>query len=294
MTLDQFKMTMLPKLEETLKQQLAENMPADSTLYQAMNYSVEAGGKRIRPLLLLATIQVLSGNVESGLLVATALEYIHTYSLIHDDLPAMDDDALRRGKPTNHIVYGEALAILAGDGLLTYAFELVGESPFLTNQQRVKLVVALAKAAGPTGMVLGQVADIEGEDQQLPLSELQKVHQKKTGELLKFAAYAGAVIANADTATEKSLVEFASHIGLAFQIRDDILDVIGTTAELGKETGMDTIHQKSTYPNLLTLDGAKEALNLELNLARKSIIELEQTLAIDTSLLSGFIELLEI
>lgn len=294
MNLTQFQADILPQLEMDLTKQLSKILSTESSLYQSMNYSVAAGGKRIRPLLLLATIQSLGGNVASGFPVAVALEYIHTYSLIHDDLPAMDDDALRRGKPTNHMVYGEAMAILAGDGLLTYAFEMIGESPDLTEGQRVKLMTGLAKAAGPTGMVLGQVEDMEGEKTQLPLEALQKVHQKKTGELLKFAAYAGGVVAQVDATTEKILTAFASHLGLAFQIRDDILDVVGTTAELGKETGMDSIHQKSTYPNLLTLEGSKNALKDELEQAELIILELEKKLTINASLLRDFIGLLDI
>ncbi|WP_157455523.1 polyprenyl synthetase family protein [Carnobacterium maltaromaticum] len=293
MDLNEFKSIALPQLEGTLIEELEIGVPTKGSLFEAMTYSVKAGGKRIRPLLLLATIQSLGGNIKSGLLAASALEYIHTYSLIHDDLPAMDDDALRRGQPTNHIIYGEALAILAGDGLLTLGFELLAKSP-LTEKQKVRLILALSKAAGANGMVVGQVSDMEGESQKLTLTDLQNIHKKKTGELLKFAAYAGAVIVDADQETETQLVKFASHLGLAFQIRDDILDVIGTTAELGKETGMDVVHQKSTYPGLLTLAGAKKELAEELAKAQTSLANLDNKSVADTQLLEDFITLLEI
>lgn len=293
MDLNEFKSIALPQLEDTLLEELEIGVPTKGSLFEAMTYSVKAGGKRIRPLLLLATIQSLGGNIKSGLLSASALEYTHTYSLIHDDLPAMDDDALRRGQPTNHIIYGEALAILAGDGLLTLGFELLAKSP-LTEKQKVRLILALSKAAGANGMVVGQVSDMEGESQKLTLTDLQNIHKKKTGELLKFAAYAGAVIVDADQETETQLVKFASHLGLAFQIRDDILDVIGTTAELGKETGMDAVHQKSTYPGLLTLAGAKKELAEELAKAQTSLANLDNKSVADTQLLEDFITLLEI
>ncbi|MEG3015027.1 polyprenyl synthetase family protein [Carnobacterium sp.] len=293
MDLNEFKSIALPQLEDTLLEELEIGVPTKGSLFETMTYSVKAGGKRIRPLLLLATIQSLGGNINSGLLAASALEYIHTYSLIHDDLPAMDDDALRRGQPTNHIIYGEALAILAGDGLLTLGFELLAKSP-LTEKQKVRLILALSKAAGANGMVVGQVSDMEGESQKLTLTDLQNIHKKKTGELLKFAAYAGAVIVDADQETETQLVKFASHLGLAFQIRDDILDVIGTTAELGKETGMDAVHQKSTYPGLLTLAGAKKELAEELAKAQTSLANLDNKSVTDTQLLEDFITLLEI
>nr|WP_238321772.1 polyprenyl synthetase family protein [Carnobacterium jeotgali] len=195
--------------------------------------------------------------------------------MIHDDLPAMDDDDLRRGKPTSHIVYGEDIAILAGDALLTQAFEIIADSDE-SSEKKVKLISALAKSAGPKGMILGQMADIQGEKKSLNLEELQFIHRNKTGELLKFPIYAACVIADATTEIEEQLMGYAEHIGLAYQIRDDILDVIGDVAEIGKNTGMDEAHNKSTYPGLLTLEGAKKALAKELTAAKTNLNTVEK------------------
>lgn len=286
------------RIEAALVSHLSKEKVFEGTLYQAMHYSLTAGGKRIRPLLLLATIQTLGGNLEQGYEAAVALEFIHTYSLIHDDLPAMDNDDLRRGKPTNHMVYGEDLAILAGDGLLTQAFEILAKSP-VSDKKKIELVLALAKAAGPNGMVAGQVADMEGEESALSLAALRAVHEKKTGELLTFAVYAGSVIANAPIEIEPLLLQYSAHFGLAFQILDDILDVTGNVDELGKNTGMDAQSNKSTYPALLTLAGAKEALENEIKAAKKNLAEIEtvflkKSKSIDTQLLSDMIDLLAI
>lgn len=287
-----------PQIEAALVRHLSKEKEFEGTLYQAMHYSLTAGGKRIRPLLLLATIQTLGGELEQGYEAAVALEFIHTYSLIHDDLPAMDNDDLRRGKPTNHVVYGEDLAILAGDGFLTQAFELLAESP-VSDKKKIELVLALAKAAGPNGMVAGQVADMEGEGSSLSLTALKAVHEKKTGELLTFAVYAGSVIANAPIEIESFLLQYSTHFGLAFQILDDILDVTGNVDELGKNTGMDAQLNKSTYPALLTLAGAKEALEYEIKAAKKSLAEIEAVFlkkgkSIDTQLLSDMVDLLAV
>lgn len=263
-----------PKVEQRMLEWLDEVQTDRGSLYESMKYSLTAGGKRIRPMLLLAVIESLGGDAANGYDAAVALEYVHTYSLIHDDLPAMDDDELRRGKPTNHIVYGEAVAILAGDAMLTQAFEIVGRMS-LAAEQKNQLLVALAKASGANGMVAGQVRDIEGEGKTLSLEDLKHIHRKKTGELIQFAAYAGGIIEKVSQEVQDKLTEYAEHFGLAFQIRDDILDVIGNVEELGKNVGMDAEHDKNTYPELMTLEGAKEALEDELDKAIQVLESIE-------------------
>lgn len=275
MDLTSFKANVIPSFEKEMLEYIGKDATKKEKIHEAMTYSLAAGGKRIRPLLLLATIHSLGGNVKSGYAASAALEFIHTYSLIHDDLPAMDDDDLRRGKPTSHIVYGEDIAILAGDALLTQAFEIIAASE-ASADKKLKLILALAKSAGPEGMILGQMSDIQGEKKVLNLEELQFIHRNKTGELLKFPLYAACVITDATPEVEKQLMGYAEHIGLAYQIRDDILDVIGDVEDLGKNTGMDEAHNKSTYPGLLTLEGAKKALNQELTGAKANLTTVEQ------------------
>ena len=286
------------KVEKKMLDWLDKMQLTKGTLYNSMKYSLTAGGKRVRPMLLLAVIKSLDGEVEKGYDTAAALEYVHTYSLIHDDLPAMDNDELRRGKPTNHIVFGEAIAILAGDALLTQAFEIVGKSA-ITLEQKVALTIALAQASGSNGMVAGQVEDIEGEGKSLSLADLKAIHDKKTGKLMQFAIFAGCILADAPVKVQKLLGQFAEHFGLAFQIRDDILDVIGNVAELGKNTGQDEENSKSTYPHLMTLPGAKEALDNELDSAIDILREVENSYQIedkkiDMTLLSDMVDLLRI
>lgn len=298
MDLNSFKERVIPSFEKEMLEYIGKDLPEKEQLHKAMTYSLAAGGKRIRPLLLLATIQSFGGDIKKGYAVSAALEFIHTYSLIHDDLPAMDDDDLRRGKPTNHIVYGEDIAILAGDALLTQAFEIIAASES-SPEKKVKLILALAKSAGPEGMILGQMADIQGEEKELNLEELQFIHKNKTGELLKFPIYAACVIVEAVPEVEEQLMGYAAHLGLAYQIRDDILDVVGNVEELGKNTGMDEEHNKSTYPGLLTLSGAKEALNQELLAAKtnlKNIEQISQSLSkpVQVNLLTEIIDLLVI
>lgn len=249
------------------KKLLDEELPAyidrlemPESLKDAMLYSIHAGGKRIRPILMLATVEAFGHSIKEAIPVACAVEMIHTYSLIHDDLPAMDNDDLRRGKPTNHIVFGEAAAILAGDALLTQSFELIADSN-LTSEQKVDLIKLLSHAAGPSGMVGGQMADLDGEKQELTLEQLEYIHHHKTGKLLVFSIMAGAIIGHATNHQREHLRAFGEHIGLSFQISDDILDVEGEEGKIGKLPGSDETNEKSTYPKLLTLDGAKEKLN---------------------------------
>jgi geranylgeranyl diphosphate synthase type II len=242
-------------------------------LSKAMLYSLEAGGKRIRPLLLFAVIESFGKDPKLGLDTAAAIEMVHTYSLIHDDLPSMDDDDLRRGKLTNHKVFGEATAILAGDALLTLSFNLLANIPEQYTPAKVKLslIRGLSQAAGAVGMVGGQAADMEGEGKQLTLEELEYIHVNKTGKLLEYSIIAGAEIADGSEVQKEVLTRFAYHIGLAFQIRDDILDLEGNEELIGKPVGSDTENQKSTYPALLGLDGAKESLQFHIQSAKQAL-----------------------
>ncbi|HLR40407.1 MAG TPA: farnesyl diphosphate synthase [Virgibacillus sp.] len=225
-------------------------------LKESMLYSVEAGGKMLRPVLLLASYEVYNRDVNKALSTAIALEMIHTYSLIHDDLPAMDNDNYRRGKLTNHKVFDEATAILAGDALLTYSFEIISSDPHLSDSEKVEIIKHLSRASGPKGMVGGQILDMEAENNPVTLSELEEIHTLKTGELLKFAIYSGAYLGNATKEQLYYLNDFAYYLGLIFQVQDDILDVTGDPDKLGKPLGSDEDNQKSTYPKLLGTNGA--------------------------------------
>ncbi|ALC51338.1 farnesyl-diphosphate synthase [Bacillus thuringiensis] len=255
----------------------ANELQCPNVLREAMAYSLEAGGKRLRPLLLFATLQAFGKERNLGVGAACALEMIHTYSLVHDDLPCMDDDDLRRGKPTNHKVFGEAMAVLAGDGLLTYAFQVIMayEQKEISAEKKVRLVLELAKAAGPEGMVGGQVADMEAERKRLTIDELEYIHKHKTGKLLEFAVLAGAILSDATEEQEEKLLTFAKYIGLAFQIRDDILDVEGTEEEIGKPIGSDLSNEKSTYTTLFTVDRAKDILEETIAEAKGAISSLQ-------------------
>lgn len=276
MMLSDFSAAHLPLVEKEIVSFLNEHT-SDEKLKDSMLYSVNAGGKRIRPLLLLTTVAAFDERIDTTTYqVAAALEMVHTYSLIHDDLPAMDDDALRRGKPTNHKVFGEALAILAGDGLLTGAFQLISMA-HLASSPKLLLLQQLAASAGTEGMVAGQAADIEGENKELSLEELASVHERKTGRLIRYALLAGGVLAKQPEEVLSSLQQLASHLGLAFQIRDDLLDVVGTTEALGKTAGKDEKTGKNTYPRLLGLEKTKQAVAAEIEAAVEIIETLEET-----------------
>lgn len=257
-------------LDESLYKEIKKRN-IEPKLKESMLYSVQAGGKRIRPMLVFATLQALNKDPTLGLKTATALEMIHTYSLIHDDLPAMDDDDYRRGKKTNHKVFGDATAILAGDALLTLAFSIVAEDENLSFETRIALINQISYSSGAEGMVGGQQADIEAENKQVTLEELSSIHARKTGELLIFAVTSAAKIAEANSEQTKRLRIFAENIGVGFQISDDILDVIGDETKMGKKTGVDVFMNKSTYPGLLTLDGAKRALNEHVSIAKSAL-----------------------
>ena len=236
-----------------------ENVP--ERLEEALRYSLFAGGKRLRPALALIASEMISGDDSPALPAACALEMIHTYSLIHDDLPSMDDDDLRRGKPTCHKVYGEALAILVGDALLTMAFDVLAET------ENPTVIREVARAAGAGGMVAGQVLDLQSEGQRIEADELQRIHELKTGALIRASVRTGAILADADTESLARLTDYAEHIGLAFQIADDVLDVAGQESATGKPVGSDEAKEKATYPSLMGLDGAKGLAAKEIDAA---------------------------
>ncbi|MCI8348066.1 MAG: polyprenyl synthetase family protein [Firmicutes bacterium] len=236
------------------------------SLYDSMKYSLLAGGKRLRPVLLLAACEFAGGNIKEAIPYACAIEYIHTYSLIHDDLPAMDNDDLRRGLPTNHKVYGEAIAILAGDGLLTTAFEVINKDMMLYFDspekiiKRVNAAYQIASGAGCRGMVAGQVSDIEAENAVASSEMLEYIHLNKTAALFKSAIKAGLYLGNYNDKMITDLSKYADNLGLAYQIADDILDVVGNPDELGKETGSDKKKSKNTYISINGLEKAYERL----------------------------------
>jgi len=249
-------------VERALSTVLAENGSAANRLIEAMRYSLLAGGKRLRPVLALAACEAVGGAPEAAMGFACAIEMIHTYSLIHDDLPCMDDDDLRRGRPTNHKIYGEAIATLAGDALLTDAFRVLVRSAAGQAAPSLGAVLAtvaeLAQAAGSDGMVGGQVIDLLGEGSALTLEQLEQLHLRKTGALFVAAVRGGARLGGATDAQLAALGEYARNLGLAFQVIDDILDVEASTEQMGKRTGKDLGRGKNTYPGLLGLDRSWE------------------------------------
>ena len=248
-------------VEEALAR-YAEQWPELGDLQRAMAYSLLSGGKRIRPVLTLAACRLFGGQAEKALPFACGLEMIHTYSLIHDDLPCMDDDDFRRGKPTNHKVSGEATAVLAGDSLLTAAFGVLAQAE-LSPEQIVRGVACLSQAAGPAGMAGGQILDLLGEGKTLTYDEIVQIQNFKTGCMIEAAVRLGAIAAGSTPEEEEAVAEYARKIGLAFQIRDDVLDVLGDEAELGKPIGSDQENQKSTFVGLKGIEGC-EALIEEL------------------------------
>lgn len=229
-----------------------------ATLHKAMRHSMFAGGKRLRPVLCLAAAEACGGRVEDAIYNACAVECLHTYSLIHDDLPCMDDDDMRRGVPTCHKVYGEAMALLAGDALQALAFELVTKTPVAANHPGAVMVLELARTAGSLHLVGGQVADLEGEGRKLPLEDLRFIHEGKTAALLTTSVKLGGMSANGSTEQLRALHDFGMATGLAFQIIDDILDVTQTSEKLGKSAGKDIASEKSTYPALMGLEASRE------------------------------------
>ena len=245
-------------VEKNLLAEIKNTPMINDKLFEAMEYSLMSGGKRLRPILLMAAADSVGGDGEKFLSVVAAIEMIHTYSLIHDDLPAMDNDDYRRGKLTNHKVFGEAAAILAGDALLTLAFEVMTRQKNIEPKILLEVVREMSMAAGASGMVGGQMIDLESEGKKIDLPTLRKMHLGKTGALFKAAIRSGAILAGADEKKLSALTNYAENFGLAFQITDDILDVTGDEKNLGKPIGSDEKNHKSTYVSLTSLDDAKK------------------------------------
>lgn len=264
------------KVEAALRGSVPAAWNIPQSLREAMMYSLMAGGKRLRPIFVLAAAESLGGNSESAMPVALAVEMIHTYSLIHDDLPAMDNDDFRRGKPTNHKVYGEAMAILAGDALLTHAFYTAVQASRAHDVPAgvvADIVEELSRLAGAPGMVGGQAADMEGEQGLTKLSELEYIHLHKTSDLIVFSLKAGGRIAGANDEQLAALERFGTCIGLAYQIQDDILDLIGDEQKLGKPVQSDVKQQKVTYPYFLGIDASKAKVEELTAEAKQAIAE---------------------
>ena len=275
-------------IEQWLDEVLTSPNQEFKPLYESMNYSLMQGGKRIRPILSKAVLEMLHKDPADYKEFLCAMECIHTYSLVHDDLPAMDNDDYRRGNLTNHKVYGEGLAILAGDGLLTYAFQLMTANNKASAQDKLNAIQCVAIAAGPEGMVGGQAFDMLSEDKHIPLEELKVLHRGKTGALFNASVELGLILGNADTVTRTALMEYANCLGLLFQITDDILDVTGTIEELGKTPGSDVRQHKSTYVSLLGLEGAKE----QASSLGKQAHDALNFVSYDTSILAALINYL--
>ena len=263
------------QLNEYMMHLLENDNMLPNSLAESVLYSMRAGGKRLRPILMRAAFESFGGRGDKVLPVAAALEMVHTYSLIHDDLPAMDDDDYRRGQLTNHKKFGEATAILAGDALLTRSFSVIGQATGIQPEEKVYLMSNLSEAAGPTGMIAGQTLDMEAEDKESTLHELEQIHNLKTGKLLTYAVVAGAYLAGVKPETLELMKQFGTYIGLIFQVQDDILDVTGDASILGKPVGSDEENKKSTYPKLLGLDGAKAQMDKYVNLAHQCLEQAE-------------------
>ncbi|MBC6003926.1 MAG: polyprenyl synthetase family protein [Paeniclostridium sordellii] len=261
---------------------LNEYMPKEEgyqkTIFEAMNYSLSAGGKRLRPILTLEACKLVGGNEKDAIPFAAAIEMIHTYSLIHDDLPALDNDDLRRGRKTNHKVYGEAMAILAGDGLLNYAYEIMLKESIRKDDSNkyLKAINEIAKASGIYGMIGGQVVDIESEGKSISMDKLDFIHMNKTAAIIIGCMRAGAIIGGASEIQLENITKYAKNIGLSFQIVDDILDVVGDEAKLGKKVGSDIDNEKSTYPSLIGLDKSKEIAKNLIEEAKLSISNIDK------------------
>ena len=256
--LQQFLAARTDAVNSALDKFLPGEKTRPATIHKAMRYSLFAGGKRMRPALLLAAAGACGGSDAAAMPLACAVECIHTYSLIHDDLPAMDNDDFRRGKPTNHKVFGEGIAVLAGDALLTQAFEIAAQAKGWPRYPHRDLILEIAKASGSLQLVAGQVADLEGVGKKLSVAELRYIHERKTSALLCCSVRLGGMSANCAPAQLAALTDFGYHVGLAFQVIDDILDVTQTSEQLGKTAGKDVTVQKATYPAIVGLDKSRK------------------------------------
>lgn len=270
----------IKKIDDVILTHLEENH-VSKTIMDASKYSIKSGGKRFRPYLLFAVLDAFGVPLDSGLKTAGAIEMIHTYSLIHDDLPAMDDDDLRRGNPTNHKIFGEAAAILAGDNLLTESFNLIANDKKLSTADKLELIQMISKSAGQNGMIGGQMLDIEAENNKISFEELEQIHSYKTGKLISAPVKAATIIADADEKTAFHLLKFADHLGIIFQIRDDILDVTGDVELTGKNIGSDARKDKVTYVSTFGLDGAMEQMDRRVSLAKKELESVSDVINVD-------------
>ncbi len=249
------------EVNKNLEKIIEEKDCPQNTIYKAMNYSLKAGGKRIRPVLMLACSELVGGQIQSAMPFACAIEMIHTYSLIHDDLPCMDNDDLRRGKPTNHKVFGEAMAVLAGDALLNCAFETMLKNTDVSPNMTLAAMSEIATAAGTEGMIGGQVIDIESEGKTVDAVTLMTMHLHKTAALIMASARVGALLGGGSREDLAAMEEFSRYLGIAFQIKDDILDVTGSEEMLGKKTGVDSLLQKSTFVSIYGMEQSQNLLN---------------------------------
>lgn len=276
------------KIEQILNEYMPKEEGYQKKIFESMNYSLKAGGKRLRPILTLEACKIVGGEEEDAIAFAVAIEMIHTYSLIHDDLPALDNDDLRRGRKTNHKVYGEAMAILAGDGLLNYAYEIMLKESIGKNDpgKYLKAINEIAKSAGIYGMIGGQVVDIESEGKKIDMDKLDFIHMNKTAAIIIGCMRAGAIIGNATDKQLEDITKYAKNIGLSFQIVDDILDIVGDEAKLGKNVGSDIDNEKSTYPSLIGLEKSKEVANQLIKEAKASINQISK----DNAFLNGLAE----
>lgn len=276
------------KIEQLLNEYMPKEEGYQKKVFESMNYSLKAGGKRLRPILTLEACKIVGGEEKDAIAFAVAIEMIHTYSLIHDDLPALDNDDLRRGRKTNHKVYGEAMAILAGDGLLNYAYEIMLKESIGKNdpEKYLKAINEIAKSAGIYGMIGGQVVDIESEGKKIDMDKLDFIHMNKTAAIIIGCMRAGAIIGNATDKQLEDITKYAKNIGLSFQIVDDILDIVGDEAKLGKNVGSDIDNEKSTYPSLIGLERSKEVANQLIKEAKASINQISK----DNAFLNGLAE----
>ena len=258
MNLKKYLRTRQKEIDRALDRYLPRASTKPATLHKAMRYSLFAGGKRLRPILCLAAAEACRGSINNALPLACAVECIHTYSLVHDDLPSMDNDDFRRGRPTCHKVFGDGIAVLAGDALLTIAFEIVSTAKPAPRYDVSALLREIAVAAGSQRLIAGQVADLEAEGKRVKREQLRFIHENKTAAMLKSSVRLGAMSANADTKKLSAITEFGERLGLAFQVIDDILDVTQTSEQLGKTAGKDTKAQKATYPSIVGLDKSRK------------------------------------
>jgi geranylgeranyl diphosphate synthase type II len=256
--LNQFLATRTAAVNAALDRFLPSETTRPATIHKAMRYSLFAGGKRMRPALCLAAAEACGGSDADALPLACAVECIHTYSLIHDDLPAMDNDDFRRGKPTNHKVFGEGVAVLAGDALLTQAFEIAAQCKIFPRYPHDQIILEISRASGSLQLIAGQVADLEAEGKKISATELKFIHERKTSALLCCSVRLGGMSANCTPAQLAALTDFGYHVGLAFQVIDDILDVTQTSEQLGKTAGKDAAVQKATYPAIVGLEKSRK------------------------------------